>query len=166
MAFCASCGSQVEGRFCAKCGTPVGAAPPNPGQAVPPPPGAPQGYVQQPVPLATAAPMADNVAGALCYSLGFITGIIFLIMEPYSRNPAVRFHAFQSIFMSVALIAVRIVLSIIFGILMGISGVFMGLALFSLYGLFCFILWLYMIIMTYQGKTVVLPIIGPIAQKQ
>lgn len=110
--------------------------------------------------------MADNVASALCYSLGFITGIVFLLLEPYNRNPIVRFHAFQSIFMSVGLIAVRIVLSIIFGILMGISGVFMGLALFSLYGLFCFILWLYMIIMTYQGKTIVLPIIGPIAQKQ
>lgn len=110
--------------------------------------------------------MADNVASALCYALGFITGIIFLIMEPYNRNPVVRFHAFQSIFMSVGLIAVRIALSIVFGILMGISGVFMGLAIFALYGLFCFILWLYMLIMTYQGKTIVLPIVGPIAQKQ
>lgn len=157
MAFCAACGSQVEGRFCAKCGTPVGAAAPPPGSM-------PAGNV--PPPMATSAPMADNVASTLCYVLGFITGIIFLVLEPYNRNRVVRFHAFQSIFLSVGLIALRIVLSIIFGILMGISGVFMGLAIFSLFGLACFVLWLYMLIMTYQGKTIVLPIIGPIAQKQ
>ena len=38
--------------------------------------------------------------------------------------------------------------------------------LFPLVGLGFFILWLYMIFSAYQGKTVVLPIIGPLAQQQ
>src|SRR5215471_8564697 len=89
MGFCATCGAPVEGRFCAKCGSPVTAAPP-------------------------AGGMADNVASTLCYGLGLITGIIFLVLAPYNRNPAIRFHAFQSIFLHVACIvfwiAVRIVM--------------------------------------------------------
>ena len=42
--------------------------------------------------------MTDNVASALCYALGFITGILFLVLAPYNQNRMVRFHAFQSIF--------------------------------------------------------------------
>jgi uncharacterized membrane protein len=103
--------------------------------------------------------------------LGFITGIIFLVMAPYNQNRTVRFHAFQSIFMSVGLIAIRIVMGMIFGTLLFSSGGFgtmwmlWGL-LWTLYGLGGFVLWLFMLIQTYQGKTVVLPIVGPLAQKQ
>jgi uncharacterized membrane protein len=124
-----------------------------------------------------AAPMADNVASALCYVLGLITGIVFLVMEPYSKSRAVRFHAFQSIFMNVAVIAVEIVFSILFNIILRIfwtAGGFGGYGLFGslmslvwlVFWLACVGLWLYLIISAYQGKTVVLPIIGPLAQKQ
>jgi uncharacterized membrane protein len=160
MPFCASCGAQVEGRFCAKCGSAVGAAAPAPG-----PGAAPAGAMTPPV-AAASAPMADNMASTLCYVLGFITGIIFLVMEPYNRNKVVRFHAFQSIFFSVACIALSIVLSIVFTALWSIPGVFFSFALMSLVRLAFFILWLYMLISTYQGKTVVLPIIGALAQQQ
>jgi uncharacterized membrane protein len=108
--------------------------------------------------------MADNVASALCYVLGFITGIIFLVWEPYSKNRAIRFHAFQSIFLSVGVIAIRIVL----GILLPISFFSLGLyaMVWMLFNLACLILWLYVLISVYQGKTVVLPVIGPLARTQ
>jgi uncharacterized membrane protein len=152
MPFCASCGSQVEGSFCAKCGSRVGAAAPGPG---PVPASGPS--------VQAAGAMADNVASALCYVLGLITGIIFLVLAPYNRNPTVRFHAFQSIFLSVAWIALRIAL----GMVLSLSG--MWLSLFFLYSLFAlagFILWLYLLIMAYQGKNIELPVIGPIARQQ
>ena len=155
MAFCATCGAQVEGRFCAKCGSPVGAAAPA---------GAAAGAM--PPPVAASSGMADNVASALCYALGFITGILFLVLEPYNKNKVVRFHAFQSIFLSVAAIAIRYGLAIVFGLMWSLSGAFFGLALLSLFGFACFILWLFVIISTYQGKTIVLPVIGPLAQQQ
>jgi len=161
MAFCATCGAPVEGRFCAKCGSAVNAGTPPPA-AGPAPSAGPAGA--QPM----AAPMADNVASMLCYVLGFITGIIFLVLEPYNKNRAIRFHAFQSIFLNVAIIAVEIVLGIFFRILLAAIGLF-GLltgVVFPLFWLACFALWLYLLFATYQGKTVVLPIIGPFAQKQ
>jgi uncharacterized membrane protein len=124
-----------------------------------PPPAA--GPVYQPPVAATG--MADNVASALCYALGFITGIIFLVLAPYNQNKTVRFHAFQSIFFSVAVIAIRIVLSIV---LTAVLGFYTMLTVQSLVSLCFFGLWLYLLIMAYQGKTVVLPVVGPLAQKQ
>jgi uncharacterized membrane protein len=156
MPFCATCGSQVEGRFCAKCGAAVGASP-TPGAA----PGA-----MPPPPMGSSAAMADNVASALCYALGFITGIIFLVLEPYNKNRVVRFHAFQSIFFSLAAFVIRFAISILITALWSVSGFFLTFGLLSLVSLLFFILWLYLLISTYQGKTVVLPVIGPLAQQQ
>jgi len=109
--------------------------------------------------------MADNVASALCYALGFITGIIFLVMAPYNQNRLVKFHAFQSIFFSVAAFIIRFGLGIVFG-MMGFFGLTSLLMLMALVGLCFFIIWLYVIISTYQGKMVVLPIIGQLARQQ
>jgi uncharacterized membrane protein len=157
MPFCASCGTQVEGKFCPKCGAAIVA-----GGAAPPPP-APGAYAAP-----VSAPMAENVASTLCYVLGLITGIIFLVLEPYSKNRTVRFHAFQSIFLNVAVIAIDIVFGIVFRILLEIMGffAFLGIIFWPIFGLGCLCLWLFLLFSTYQGKTIVLPIIGPLAQKQ
>jgi uncharacterized membrane protein len=151
MAFCPSCGTPVEGRFCAKCGTAVDAG------------AAPAGPV---LPTAAgAAGLTDNVASALCYVLGFITGIIFLVLAPYNQNKTIRFHAFQSIFLSVAWFAFWIVVQILVGIMFtaGILGMFF---LVQVLGLAFLVLWIYLIVMAFQGKQIVLPVIGPLAQKQ
>src|SRR5262249_8643947 len=132
MPFCPSCGASVEGRYCAKCGTAVGG---------PAPSGGGQGALSP-----AASGMADNVASALCYVLGLITGILFLVLSPYNQNKTIRFHAFQSIFMHVGIIAVYIVLGILVRMMLG----FVGVMLFPLVGLAVFILWLYLIISAYQ----------------
>jgi len=108
--------------------------------------------------------MQDNVASALCYVVGFITGIIFLVMEPYSKNRAIRFHAFQSIFLSVGVIAIDIVLAIILPFSVFAWGIYS--LVWLVFRLFCFALWVFVIYSAYQGKTVLLPVIGPLAQKQ
>jgi uncharacterized membrane protein len=121
------------------------------------PPGAPP-LTSGPGPTA-ASGLTDQSAAALCYALLLITGILFLVLEPYSRNRTIRFHAFQAIFLGVGWFAVVLAASIIFG----------AMRLFFLMPLLelaFFILWIYMIISTYQGKTVVLPVIGPLAQQQ
>lgn len=160
MPFCASCGTQVDGKFCPKCGATIVAG----GAAAPPPAPGPGPYS---APVASA-PMADNVASTLCYVLGLITGIIFLVMDPYSKNRTIRFHAFQSIFLNVAIIVIEIIMGIVFRVLLEIMGFFGLLAglFFPIFGLGCLCLWLYLLYSTYQGKAVVLPIIGPLAQKQ
>jgi uncharacterized membrane protein len=110
--------------------------------------------------------MADNVACALCYVLGLITGIIFLVLAPYNQNKMVRFHAFQSIFLNVAVIVIDIVLGIVMSIMFRVVGFFMLGLLWPLFGLACIALWLYMILSAYQGKTVVLPLVGSLARQQ
>jgi uncharacterized membrane protein len=155
MPFCATCGAQVEGRFCAKCGsavtagsTPTGSAPVGPGP--------------QPI----AAPMAENVASTLCYAAGLVTGIIFLLLAPYNQNKTVRFNAFQSIFFHVGCILVYYAISIALGIVLAIVHLLSLIFVVQLVGLAFVAAWIYVIVSTYQGKTVVLPIIGPLAQKQ
>lgn len=150
MAFCSNCGAAVEGRFCAQCGNPVsGEAAAGTGA-----PGA------TPIaPPAAAAALSDNTAGALCYALLLITGVLFLVLEPYSRNRSIRFHAFQSIYYNVAWFVIWFACSMVLGVL--------HLALLLPLIWLCFVgLWIYLIITTAQGKTVVLPGIGPLAQKQ
>src|SRR5437762_53663 len=100
MAYCPNCGSTVEGKFCAKCGTAVGIGT-TPGSSSFPsePPGSP-----------AASGLTDNIAGALCYTV--ILGIVFLLIEPYKRNKLIRFHAFQALFLCGALIVVNIVFSV------------------------------------------------------
>ncbi|HUJ24230.1 MAG TPA: hypothetical protein VLX58_21990 [Bryobacteraceae bacterium] len=115
---------------------------------------------------AAAAPagLADNVASALCYALGLITGILFLVLEPYNRNKTIRFHAFQSIFYSVASILLWFVFMFL-GV-MTVGSTFFLWPIFWLIRLALFVLWLVLIIKAYQGQKLVLPVIGPMAEQQ
>jgi uncharacterized membrane protein len=133
--------------------------PPPAAQPLPPPTGA--GYAQN-------AGMADNMAGALCYLFGFITGILFLVLAPYNQNREIRFHAFQSIFLNVAWVALWIVITIILipFRLIPFLGLFIAIVLQSVLGLGGFICWLYLMFKTYNGEKIVLPVIGPFADKQ
>jgi uncharacterized membrane protein len=164
MAFCPNCGSQVEGKFCARCGTPMAAeVPPSPGPV-------PAGGYSVPPPAAPvqAAGLTENVACALCYLLGLFTGILFLVLDPYNKNKLIRFHAFQSIFAHLAMFAAGIVFSIFFAVFvrLPILGALVGLVLWPLFGLACLALWLMLMYRAYQGQKWVLPIIGPLAEKQ
>jgi uncharacterized membrane protein len=117
---------------------------------------------------APTAPLSNELAGALCYLVGIISGVLFLLLAPYNRNREVRFHAFQSIFLSIAWILVWSIwaalstisgeLSLVGGLLAGSVAVVLGWGLV--------ILWLLLVIQTYRGQKMVLPIIGPLAEKQ
>jgi uncharacterized membrane protein len=105
-----------------------------------------------------ASGLTDNVAGALSYIP--IIGLIFLLIEPYNRNRLIRFHAFQSLF----LLAAAIVCNILIGILT--SMMWSMYFLWALVRLAFAVVWLFMIFKTFSGAKVVLPIIGPLAEKQ
>lgn len=145
MAFCPSCGAPVEGRFCGKCGAAVDAVPST-------------GATGPAVPPAASTGMSQNVASALCYVLGLITGILFLVLAPYNQDKTVRFHAFQSIFLHVACIVIWVVLTFI------LRGFLLFLA--PLVWLAFFVLWIIMIVKAYQGQKLVLPVIGRLAEQQ
>jgi uncharacterized membrane protein len=96
--------------------------------------------------------LSPNAAGLLCYLGGWISGIIFLVLE--EKNRTVRFHAAQSIVVFGGLILV----SILFGWMPKIGGVVSGLAI-----AFGFIFCVVLMVKAYQGDLYKLPVIGDIA---
>ena len=122
---------------------------------------------------AAAAPatsgLQPNTAGALTYLAGFITGIIFLVIDPFKTDRFVRFHAFQSIFFNVAWVGFWIVWTIAGMVLGAITkGLFflieLPVNLLLMVGGFC--LWAFLMYGASQGKTFKLPIVGALAAKQ
>jgi uncharacterized membrane protein len=112
--------------------------------------------------------MTQNMAGALCYLFGFITGILFLVLAPYNQDRTIRFHAFQSIFLNVAWFIIWVVITIItlgFRVI-PFLGIFISFVLHFAIGLGGLFLWLYMMFKTYNGEKIVLPVVGPMAEKQ
>lgn len=110
-----------------------------------------------------------NLAAALSYALGPITGILFLVVEPYKNNRLVRLHAMQSILFSAACIVFSIAWSIAVGILVSIAGFWVltvDVPLRLLIGLAIFVLWLYLMFQAYSEREYKLPWIGEIAARQ
>ncbi len=113
--------------------------------------------------------LAMNQAAALSYALGLITGILFLIVEPWKTNRFVRFHAMQSVLFCLALIVISVVWNIMVGILVSVTGFWIltiDLPLRLLFGLGIFLLWLYLMFQAYSQREFRLPWIGNIAAKQ
>jgi uncharacterized membrane protein len=155
MAFCPNCGAEAQGTFCAKCGSQLGTATASTAGGVPPPPPA--------APVAQAG-LDENVASALCYLLGLITGVLFLVLEPYNRSRTVRFHAFQAIFLNIAWFIAYIGLTII--AFVPVIGTVISLVFTFVLPLVALVLWLLLMYKAYNGQKWVLPIVGPIAEKQ
>jgi len=109
--------------------------------------------------------MAENVAGLLCYVFGWVTGIIFFLID---KRPSVRFHAAQSIVVFGGLQVINIAIRMIFGagsMMMGGFGAFgLGAALYGLVGLVGFILWILLMVKAYQGEKYEVPVAGGIAK--
>jgi uncharacterized membrane protein len=98
--------------------------------------------------------LEENVAGFLCYLFGFITGIIFLILEKRSRF--VTFHAMQSTITFLGLFVISLILSLI---------PIINLLVFPLW-ILILVLWLLLMIKALQGKRYALPIVGKMAEEK
>jgi len=110
--------------------------------------------------------MTDNMAAALSYVT--IIGIVFLFVEPYNRNRVIRFHAFQSIFFAGAAVVIWVAATILSLVLTPIPviGFIFGILLHFAVGLGIFVLWLMLVYKAYNNEQWMLPVIGPLAQKQ
>jgi len=91
--------------------------------------------------------LKENEAGALAYVLGWVTGLIFFLIEKKSEK--VKFHALQAIMFSVALMVIGWIPVI--GWFISIAGLVIGI---------------FLIVKAYQGKKYKLPVIGDFAEKQ
>ena len=143
MPFCSSCGNAVKPTdvFCRNCGgrQPVAAAPP-----VDPVPG-----------------LSPRAASILCYipGVGWIAAVIVLASAKFRDNRAVRFHAFQGLYLFVAWLIVEWVMTPIFREIPHMFRVDKLLHALIL------ILWIFMIVKTSHEETYSLPIIGELAER-
>jgi len=168
MSACQSCGSVLteETRFCHSCGTPTELRSDVSESAA----GNSVGVAVMPPPAETISKTIDtNVVGALTYLAGFVTGIVFLVLDPYKSNSFVRFHAFQSIFFNVAWFAFWIVWMILSAVLTPLTaGIFglIALPLMLIFVLAGFGIWIFLMYQAYQQKLFRLPIVGKFAAEQ
>ncbi len=109
--------------------------------------------------------IAPNVAGALAYVFGIITGVIFFVIE--KENRFVRFHAAQSIAITLVLTVVSIGLSILSTALVFVPILGWIVAFLLSVGLMFagFVLWVLLMWRAYQGREWEVPIAGGIARK-
>jgi len=149
MAFCGNCGGEVAAGagFCPKCGS---------AQA--------SGSVAKPVQSADSG-LSENVAAFLCYLAGWVTGIIFFLID---KRPFVRFHAAQSMVVFGGLHILMIVLGVFFGtgiMFHGGYGTFGFLAAISgLINLAAFVLWILLMVKAYQHEKFEVPVAANIAK--
>jgi len=103
----------------------------------------------------TALGISENIEGLLCYVLGFITGIVFLVLE--KENKFVRFHAMQSVVTFLALFVVSMVIGMI---------PFIGPIISILITPLGLILWLLLMYKAFKGEKFKLPVVGNFAEAQ
>lgn len=99
-----------------------------------------------------------NLAGLLCYILGPITGLVFILIE--RSNGFVRFHAWQALFTFGGLLVVSVVLSLLRFIPL------LPWLLSLLLSFVALVLWIVMMVKAYQGERFALPVVGELAEKQ
>jgi uncharacterized membrane protein len=126
----------------------------------------PPTYAVQPVAAAGSSGLSENAAAAISY-LTIIPAILFLVIEPYNKMPFVRFHAFQSIGLTVVWFALWIVITVLrialhFIPLIGFLFLFADLVIC----LGMFIIWLIAVLKASKGEWYKLPFIGNFAEKQ
>jgi uncharacterized membrane protein len=102
----------------------------------------------------TSMGLEQNVAGLMCYVLGWVSGLIFILIE--KDNRFVRFHAAQSLVLFGSI-------SILFVLLPAVP--FLGVLLAPFLGLLSLALWIAMMILAYQNQEKRLPVVADLADK-
>ena len=103
----------------------------------------------------TVLGVTENLEGLFCYVFGWVTGLIFLLLE--QKNAFVRFHALQSLVTFLALF----IASVVFGFI-PVLGMLVSLILWPL-GV---VLWIVLMVKAYKGERYKLPVIGDFVEQQ
>jgi uncharacterized membrane protein len=117
----------------------------------------------------TALGLDSNVGAMICYlniclPIGLIYSIIVVLTDKTNKLP--RFHAFQSLLLTGALLVIGIVLGMLMGIVSAASNsMALGFGFNSLFGLVVMALWIFLAFKAYQSDMLKLPVIGDMADK-
>jgi len=117
--------------------------------------------------VTTQSGLSENVAGLLCYVLGWLTGLIFLLID---KRPFVRFHAAQSLVAFGILNIISIIVGMAFlGSMWGNgfdwSGFGFWAAVRSIVDLAAFVVWIVGMIKAYQHERFRFPLVADLADQ-
>ena len=103
----------------------------------------------------TVLGVTENLEGLLCYALGWVTGLVFLLLE--QKNAFVRFHALQSLVTCLGLFIITLVIGFV-----PVLGVLVNLLLWLL----SIALWIVLMVKAYKGERYKLPVVGDFVEQQ
>jgi uncharacterized membrane protein len=113
--------------------------------------------------------ISTNVAAALCYLFGVVSGIILLVIEPFKNDRFVRFHALQSIFFNLAWIGLWIVGETAIVVFEAITGGFLAVLIIPVslvFTLGSMAYWFFLMYSAYSGQQHRIPLISRLAEQQ
>lgn len=145
---CPQCGAQMPDNsiFCPDCGR----------------------NVSGPAPVSDKAPaLNDRLVGMLAY-ITFLPALMFLLIEPFKKNRFIRFHAFQSIFLTISALALWLALRALFFVfsLIPVIGHLLVLLFSMVFAVGLFILWILLLVKVLQGDKFRIPFVGALAERQ
>jgi uncharacterized membrane protein len=105
--------------------------------------------------------LSSTAAAAISY-ITFIPAVLFLVMEPYSRDRFVRFHAWQCIALTIVAVGIRIIFAVLTMMSFHLLWWLFLLIRMAL-GLILFVFWLVALIKASQGQWYKIPIVGDLA---
>jgi uncharacterized membrane protein len=98
----------------------------------------------------------SNIIAALSYLLGFVTGLIFLYVEPYNQDEYVRFHARQSIGFSVLWFAIEVIVGVFIAVLPQFLSVILNFLL-TIVNIALAVYWIVLMYKAYNGERYRIP---------
>ena len=103
-----------------------------------------------------ATPPNFRLIAALSYLFGFVSGVIFLYLEPYNQDDFVRFHARQSIIFSAAWLAVQVVVGVFIAVMPHPISRLLAFLL-SIFNIGAAIFWVILMYKAYSGERYRIP---------
>jgi uncharacterized membrane protein len=116
------------------------------------------------VPKTTQSGLTDNAIGAIAY-ITFVPALCFLILPRYNARPYVRFHAWQSLLINLIAFLVTFVLTFL-AVPALVFGAYSPLWLYGLIWTVWLLLWVFCAVSALNGKSLKLPILGGLAEKE
>ncbi len=170
---CPQCSAQMPGTaaFCPGCGRSMLSRPvldlPMQGQSM-------QGQPMPVQPMQTEAraqgrvgAFPERIAGALAY-LTFLPAVVFLILDPYSKNRFVRFHSVQCLLLwgASVLFAIALKLASVVLFIIPVLGPLLVWLVSTVVVLAAVVIWVVLVVKALQGEMFKLPLLGDFAAQQ
>ena len=110
--------------------------------------------------------LRENFLGALAY-VTFLPALVFLLLDPYRKNPFVRFHSIQCLLFWLVCVVIAIVVRVVFlGLLfIPIVGPLLAVLVIVVVALAAVFTWIVLLIKAFQGERFALPLIGNLSDQ-